>query len=285
MDEPRNHLKRSVGAPFWAGCLVGPILFMLFLAALGILRDQISIQFFGCIAVVIFGPIGGLVFQAFHDLLAAHRLRMIRAWDVGALVAVIAGLFIAGCALFSSAKKTEDIDPFRSEGFDIAAGFVVLVVVVYALGGKVISSSSQRSDASSPRDTLPEHIRAFVAGAFALMSLQDLVQGTWQFVASMAAGRPEWLVLALTCALGGGSVALALALFSGRPRALHWIQTLLALSVAGSCCWWICSRLGLVPAQGRSAATAAIVSLLLLALIVWYKQPVLDDTHDTEQTG
>jgi len=131
MSETPNTLKRSVGAPFWCGCLVGPILFLL--ATLGIINDSFTFWFFICIAVVVFGPLGGAIFQVIHDLSVARRLRLFHVWDYAVFAAIGVALFVAGFALFQAWNKNSDNDPFKNKTLDIAAVSLLLIVLTYAV--------------------------------------------------------------------------------------------------------------------------------------------------------
>lgn len=68
--------KHSVGKPFWIGCFVGPILFLLFLAVSGVLRDGIFLELFALVAVAVFASIGGAISQVVSDLIAAKDARL-----------------------------------------------------------------------------------------------------------------------------------------------------------------------------------------------------------------
>jgi hypothetical protein len=105
MSESPQRLKHSVGTPFWIGCLVGPILFIIFSAALGIFQDSFTFWFFTGIAVIVFGPVGGMVSQAIHDLFVARRLRLLHVWDFLVFTAIAIALVVAGEALFHASGK------------------------------------------------------------------------------------------------------------------------------------------------------------------------------------
>jgi hypothetical protein len=131
-DRPQL-LKHSVGKPFWVGCLVGPILFIIFFAALGIFQDSFTFWFFTGIAVVVFGPVGGMLSQAIHDLFVARRLRLLHVLDFLVFTAIAIALVVAGEALFHNSDKKSDIDMFKNHTFDIAGAFIIVMLLVYAI--------------------------------------------------------------------------------------------------------------------------------------------------------
>ena len=135
MSESPKSLKHSVGAPFWIGCLITPVLALIFDYALGILSDSSTFWFFACIDIIVFGLVGGLIFQAIHDLFVARRLRLFHVWDFFVFTAIAAALVIAGLALFHSSDK--DIDPFKNRTFHIAGAFVIVVLLVYAISKNI----------------------------------------------------------------------------------------------------------------------------------------------------
>ena len=133
MNEAPKSLKHSVGKPFWIGCLIGPILFLILLAALNVFHDSFTFCFFGVIAVVVFAPVGGMAFQAVHDLFVARQLRQLRLWDYLVFIAIIAALVMAGIALFYAPDKKSDVDMFKNRNFDIAGVCVALLLIIYAI--------------------------------------------------------------------------------------------------------------------------------------------------------
>jgi hypothetical protein len=133
MSELPKSLKHSVGKPFWVGCLVGPILLIILLAVLNVFHDSFTFWFFVCFAIVVFGPVGGMAFQAIHDLFVARRLRLLRIWDYAVFAAIGVAMFIAGFALFHASDKNSDVDMFKNRTFDIAGAFVGLTILIYAI--------------------------------------------------------------------------------------------------------------------------------------------------------
>jgi FtsH-binding integral membrane protein len=133
MNDSPQRLKHSVGRPFWIGCLVGPILFIIFCGGLGILQNSFTFWFFTGVAVVVFGPVGGMVSQSAHDLYVAGRLRLIHVWDFFVFTAIAIALVVAGEALFHASGKQGNIDMFRNRTFDIAGAFIILMLFVYAI--------------------------------------------------------------------------------------------------------------------------------------------------------
>jgi len=133
VSESSQRLKHSVGKPFWIGCLVGPILFIILLAALRVLQDNFAFWLFAGVAVVVFGPVGGMVSQAAHDLFVAGRLRLLHVWDCLVFTSIAVALVVAGEALFHGSGKQSDIDVLKNQTFDIAGAFIILMVLVYAL--------------------------------------------------------------------------------------------------------------------------------------------------------
>ncbi len=133
MSESPQRLKHSVGRPFWVGCVVGPILFIVLLAALGVLQDSFTFWFFAGIAVVVFSPVGGMISQTIHDLFVARRLRLLHVWDFLVFTAIAIALVIAGEALFHASGKQSDVDMFKNRTFDLAGAFIILMVLVYAV--------------------------------------------------------------------------------------------------------------------------------------------------------
>lgn len=133
MSDSPQHLTRSIGWPFWIGCLVGPILFFIQLAASDVLHDRLAFYLFGGVAVFVFGPVGGAVFQAAHDLFIAGRLGLLRVWDFLVFAAIAVALVVAGEALFHAPGSQADIHVFQNRTFDIAVAFVALMLVIYAI--------------------------------------------------------------------------------------------------------------------------------------------------------
>lgn len=132
IDSPQR-LKRSIGRPFWLGCLVGPIVSFFLLSALGVLQDSFALCLFGGVAVFVFGPVGGATFQAVHDLWIAGRLRLLHIWDFLVFAAIIVALVVAGEALFHAQDKEAEIHIFRNRTFDLAVAFVALMLLIYAI--------------------------------------------------------------------------------------------------------------------------------------------------------
>jgi hypothetical protein len=145
MSDPPQRLKHSIGRPFWIGCLVGPILFIISCADLGIFQDSFTFWFFTGIAVVVFGPVGGMVCQAAHDLFVAGRLRLLHVWDFLVFNAIAIALVVAGEALFHASGKQSDIDMFENRTFDIAGAFIILMVLVYAISKNPVNLLSRQA--------------------------------------------------------------------------------------------------------------------------------------------
>lgn len=242
---------------------------------MGIFHDSFTFWFFACIAVVVFGPVGGLIFQVIYDLFAAHRLRLLRVWDFAFFAAIVVALFIAGFAL-SSDKKT-DIDVFKNQTFDIAGAFVLLLVLVYALCDIIANFSTRQLSRTEAVNALPQHIRAFAAGGFTLMVFQGLVQGLCEFGVSIITGKPAWLILAGSIVFGGIGIALGLALLAGSSLALRWVRFLLFLAVAGGFLSFAMSMFKIWPSQNWQDAADVIVSLALLILLNWKRRPSIQD--------
>ena len=133
MNESPKPLKHSVGKPFWIGCLVGPILFLILLAALNVFHDSFTFWFSAAIAVIVFAPVGGMAFQATHDLFVARQLRQLHLWDYLAFAAIVAALVTAGMALFYAPDKKSNVDMFQNRNFDIAEAFIALLLIIYAI--------------------------------------------------------------------------------------------------------------------------------------------------------
>ncbi len=133
MSDSPQRLKHSVGRPFWIGCLVGPILFLILLTASGVLQDSFTFWLFTGIAVAVFGPVGGMVSQAAHDLFVAGRLQLLHVWDFLVFTAIAIVLVVAGEALFHASGQRADIDMLKNRTFDIAGAFIILMVLVYAI--------------------------------------------------------------------------------------------------------------------------------------------------------
>ena len=271
MSASSKHLKRSLGVPFWIGCLVGPIIFLIFLAVLGIFHDSYTFWFFVCVALVVFGPVGGAIFQVVHDVIAVSRLRLFRVWDYSVFVAIAVASVVAGFALFHASGKNLEINPFKNRTFDAAGAFMVMVVLVYAAWQKIghfFSPHLFHTEAVSL--TLPHNIRAFVAGGFTFMFFQGLVLGLFESLASIVAGKPAWLMLAGSVVFGGVGVALGLALLKGSPGALRVVRLLLLLTVAGGSIGFVMSILQVLPHQSWSEIADVLVSLALLIVISKY---------------
>ena len=145
MSESPQHLKHSVGAPFWIGCLVGPILFIILLAALGVLQDSFTFWLFACIAGVVFGPVGGMISQAIHDLFVARRLRLLHVWDYLVFTAIAVALVVAGFALFHTSGKKSDVDMFKNRTVDVAGASVILILLVYAISKNFVNFLSRQT--------------------------------------------------------------------------------------------------------------------------------------------
>lgn len=131
MSNSSQTLKRSIGRPFWIGSLVGPILFIICCAP--ILRDSFTLYLFSGVAVVVFGPLGGAVFQAAHDLFVARRLDLLHIWDFLVFAAIAIALVLAGEALFHASGRQADLDPFKNHIFAGARAFVLLMLLTYAI--------------------------------------------------------------------------------------------------------------------------------------------------------
>ena len=133
MGNSTQRLKHSVGRPFWIGCAVGPMIFLFLLAALGVLQDSFAFYLFTGVAVIVFGPVGGMVSQAAHDLIVAGRLRLIHVWDFLVFSAIAIALVVAGEALFHASARQGNIHMFKNRTFDIAGAFIIFMVIVYAI--------------------------------------------------------------------------------------------------------------------------------------------------------
>lgn len=130
MSDSPKALTRSIGRPFWIGCLVGPILFIICCAP--ILRDSNAFYIFGGIAVIVFGPVGGAIFQAAHDLFVARRSGLLHLWDFLVFTAIGIALVVAGETLYYGYGK-QTVDPFKNHTFAIAAALVLLTLLIYAI--------------------------------------------------------------------------------------------------------------------------------------------------------
>ncbi len=130
MSDSPQPMKHSVGRPFWIGCLVGSIVFLIL--SVGIIQDSSTFWLFGGIAVVVFGPITGAVSQIVHDLFVARRLRLIHAWDFLVFTAIVIALLVGAEGLFHATGPQDNIDAFKNRTFDIAAAFIILILFVYA---------------------------------------------------------------------------------------------------------------------------------------------------------
>lgn len=137
MNESPQHLKHSVGTPFWIGCLSGPILYIILSAVLGVFQDGFTFWFDGGIAIIVFGPVGGVSFQAMHDLFLARRLRLLNVWDFLVFSAIAVALATAGFALFRSLGKNPDVNMFKNRTFDIAGVFIILILLVYVISKNI----------------------------------------------------------------------------------------------------------------------------------------------------
>jgi hypothetical protein len=267
MNKSSNHLKRSVGAPFWIGCLVGPILCVILLAALGIFHDSYTFWFFAFVAVIVFGPIGGVIFQVAHDLIAARRLGLLHVWDYAVFGMIAGALLIAGFALY----HTPEMNPgnqLKNGTFVLAVEFVAAVVLAYAVCRSIARYvSRQPLYTQALRDRLPQNIRAFAAGGFTFMFFQGLVLGLFESLSSIVAGKPAWLMLAASIVFGGVGVTLGLALLRGSPGALRVVRLLLLLTVAGGSIGFVMSILQVLPHQSWNEIADVLVSLALLIVI------------------
>ncbi len=145
MSESQKRLKHSIGKPFWVGCLVGPLLFITLLAILGVLNDSFAFLLFAGIAVFIFVPMGGMIFQAIHDLFVARHLGLFRVWDFLAFTAIAIALVVAGEALFHTSGKQSDVNMFQNRTFDIAGAFIILMVLIYAASKNFTLFSSRQT--------------------------------------------------------------------------------------------------------------------------------------------
>jgi predicted Na+-dependent transporter len=124
MNETSKSLKRFLGIPFWIGYVVSPILLFILLSALGCFGDGLSIGLFVCIALGVVGPVGGLFFQAIHDLFVARRLHLLRIWDFSLIVAIVAAFVVAGYVAFHTSGA--------SHAVWFAGAFVYVLVWIYA---------------------------------------------------------------------------------------------------------------------------------------------------------
>lgn len=200
------------------------------------------------------------------------RTRKLDIWDYTVFAGIVLASIAAGVVLYKSGTKAS-IDFAHDKGFDVAAGAVGLLIVIYAVRDWVSGfTSARRPDNKTFSDALPPHIRAFVAGGFTVIFFQSLVQGVWQFVASAIDGTFEWLVLAVSFAVGGLGVALGVGLLAGSARALRWVRVLLVLGIAGGCLDWILAMLHIGPVIGARGSASVIVSLALLILLAWPKR-------------
>ncbi len=102
------------------------------MAALGVLRDSFAFTLFAGVAIVVFGPVGGMISQAGHDLFMARRLRLLHIWDFLVFAVIAVALVVAGEALFHASDKQGDIDAFKNRTFDMSGAFILLMVLVYA---------------------------------------------------------------------------------------------------------------------------------------------------------
>lgn len=278
MSEQPEPLKRSVGVPFWAGCFIGPIVFLVILWTLGVFHDSFSFWFFVCVAFVVFGPVGGVLLQAIHDLFTARRLRLLSIWDYTIFTAIGVALLIAGFVLFRTSGKNSDIDVFKNRTFDIAGALVVLLVMIYALRDSISTfSARQLSHAEAMSVLPPPHIRAFAAGAFTFIFFQGVVQGLCEFVSSVVAGKPTWPLLAGSIVFGGVGIALGLSLLAGSSRALRWVRLLLLLAVAGGGIGFVLSVLHIWSPQNGKVMADVIISLALLILLSRKRQPSVQE--------
>ena len=71
-----------------------------------------------------FGPVGGLFFQAMHDLLIARRLHLLRIWDYALLLAIVVAFLMAGYVALHTAGE--------SHAVWFAGAFVFVSVYIYA---------------------------------------------------------------------------------------------------------------------------------------------------------
>jgi hypothetical protein len=145
MSEPPQRLKHKVGTPFWIGCLVTPVVALISDYALGILSDSSTFWFFVSIDIIVFGLVGGLIFQAIHDLFIALRLRSVHVWDFLVFTAIAIALVVAGEALFHASGKQADVDMFKNRTFDIAGAFILLLLLVYAISKNLASLLSRQT--------------------------------------------------------------------------------------------------------------------------------------------
>jgi hypothetical protein len=124
MSETPKSLTRSLGIPFWIGCVVTPVALLVLLSALGSLRDSFSFWLFVCVVPPIFGPVGGVFFQAIHDLFIARRQRLLRIWDIVLLLAI--------CLIFLVAAYISLHTPGKDRVAEIAGAIVAILILIYA---------------------------------------------------------------------------------------------------------------------------------------------------------
>ena len=218
--------------------------------------------------MAVFGPVGGASFQVVHDVIAVSRLGLFRVWDYSVFAAIVVASVVAGFALFHASGKNLEMGPFKNRTFAAAEAFVVMVILVYAACHKIghfFSPHLFHTEAVSL--TLPDNIRAFVAGGFTFMLFQGLVLGLFESLASIAAGKPAWLMLVGSVVFGGVGVTLGLALLKGSPGALRVVRLLLLLTLAGGSIGFVMSILQVLPHQNWNEIADVLVSLALLIVI------------------
>jgi hypothetical protein len=124
MSETPKLLTRSVGIPFWIGCVVTPVLLVVLSSALGSLDDSFSFWLLVCVVPPIFGPVGGLFFQAIHDLFVARRERLIHARDIVLIALICIICLIAGYISLHIAGKDRVAE--------IAGAVITVLIFIYA---------------------------------------------------------------------------------------------------------------------------------------------------------
>lgn len=243
----------------------------MFLAVLGVLRRGVlprgAFELFAIIAIGVFGPLGGAICQVASDLMAARRARLLHVWDYTVLAGIGLGLLVAGMALFH-ASNGDSIHVFGNRTFDIAGASAVLLVIIYALrDGIGIHLSKQSARSEVVGNELSTRDRAFAAGGLALMFLQALIIGLWEFGDSVVAGKPMWSALAGAVAIGGLGVVLGLALLRGNGLAPRGARLLLQLMVAGGFLAIGMSLLGLWQRESWQVIADIIISLAILMVL------------------
>ena len=124
MSEASKSLSRSLGIPFWIGYVTSFIALFIFLTALHVLDGGLVFWLFLCVALGVFAPVGGLLFQAVHDLFAAKRQHLLRIWDLLLLVAIVLAFLVAGYVAFHTRGE--------SHAVWIAGAFVYVLIWIYS---------------------------------------------------------------------------------------------------------------------------------------------------------